>query len=820
MTAKQFVLRAACTLAAAALILSSQTAPREQPAFLPDGSFLLSSGWRVKPAGTQVKLDTLPMSSVLSPDGKFLVVLNGGYNPPSLSVLNVASGLEVGRTPVPDAWLGLAFAANGRKLWVGGGTSASVYEFSFSPQGELKQTSAVATVEPQKRTHSDFIGDVAVSPDGRQLFASDLFHDSILVFDTAPLKLVNKFKTGRRPYRILFHPDGQSFFVTSWADATLYHYQTDNGNQLAAVRLGQHPTDMIWRDKKVTPEGDEGDWKARIFVSAANTNNVYALGINESKDLKLVETINVATSPLHPLGMTPSALAISTDQSRMFVVCSDANAVAVVDVSEGRSHVLGFVPTGWYPTAAKALADGRLIVLNGKGGRSYPNPNGPNPTKKVAPVHLGGPSIEYVGRIQTGSASIIAPITEEQLNLYTSQVLANSPYTDAKLEDPGVTLPPAIDHVIYIVKENRTYDQMLGDLEIGASDPSLALFPEKVTPNHHKLAREFVLLDNFYVSGDVSADGHNWTTAAIASDYVQKFWPNSYAGRRKHYDYEGGEPAATPAAGYIWNNALAKGIPMRNYGYFANAKANSVPDGPQVESLRDASLRPVTNMDYPPFNLNVPDVKRVQIFLKDLAAWETSGQMPKFSIMRLGNDHTSGTAPGKITPQSAVADNDYALGQLVEAVSKSKFWKNTAIFVLEDDAQNGPDHIDSHRSPGFVLSPYTRRGVVDSTMYNTVSMLRTIELILGLRPMTHFDGGARPMASVFAKNPVMTPYSAEKPRISLEDRNPAVSLTAARSKELDFHDADLNDDDEMNDILWRAIKGTTPPAPVRSFLSR
>ena len=820
MTTTNFVWRAACATAAAALILSSQSAPREQPGFLPDGSFLLNSGWRVKPAGVQVKLDTLPMSSVLSPDGKFLVVLNGGYNPPSLSVLDTASGKEIGRTPVADAWLGLAFSANGRKLWVGGGTSASVYEFSFSAQGELKLTSAAGSVDPQKRTHSDFIGDVAISPDGRQLFAADLFHDAVLVFDTAPLQLVKTFKTGRRPYRILFHPDGQSFFVTSWADATLYHYQTDNGNQLAAVRLGQHPTDMIWRDKKVTPEGDEGDWKARIFVSAANTNNVYAVGISESKDLKLVETINVATTPLHPLGMTPSALAINADGSRMFVVCSDANAVAVVDVSEGRSHVLGFVPVGWYPTAARALADGRLIVLNGKGGRSYPNPGGPNPTKKVAPLHLGGPAIEYVGRIQTGTASIIPPITDEQLDDYTRQVLANSPYTDAKLDDPGVTLPPAIDHVIYIVKENRTYDQMLGDMEKGASDPSLVLFPEKVTPNHHKLAREFVLLDNFYVSGDVSADGHNWSTAAIASDYVQKFWPNSYAGRRKHYDYEGGEPAATPAAGYIWTNALARGVAMRNYGYFATAKTAREVDGPQVEKMRDAALGPVTNMDYAPFDLTVPDVRRAAVFLKDLAKWEAAGQMPRFCILRLGNDHTSGTAAGKIAPQSAVADNDFALGTLVEAVSKSTFWKNTAIFVLEDDAQNGPDHIDSHRSPAFVLSPYTRRGVVDSTMYNTVSVLRTIEMILGLRPMTHFDAGARPMASVFSKVAVLTPYVVEKPRISLEDRNPAVSPTAARSKELDFREADLNDDDEMNDILWRAIRGTSPPAPVRSFFSR
>ncbi len=810
-----------CIAAAAILILSSQSLPREQPGPLPDGSFLLPSGWRVKPAGQQVKLDTLPMSSVQSRDGKFLIVLNGGYNPPSLSVLDLTTAKIIGSTPVPDAWLGLALSANGRTLWVGGGSKASIFEFSFSEQGELKPARTFELVAAPTRTYQDFIGDVALSPDGRLLYAADLFHDTILVVNPQSGQVIERFKTGRRPYRILFHPDGKSFFVTSWADATLYHHQADNGQQLALLRLGQHPTDMLWRDKQTSPEGsEEGDWKARLFVSAANTNSVYAVGVSESKDLRLIETINVATTPMHPLGMTPSALALSADKNRMYVVCSDANAVAVVDVSDARSHVLGFVPSGWYPTAAQALADGRLIVLNGKGDRSYPNPGGPNPTIRPSPPHLGGTAIEYVGHIQVGSASIVPPITDEQLEKYTSQVLANSPYTDAKLENPGAPLPPAIDHVIYIVKENRTYDQMLGDLDKGASDATLALFPEKVTPNHHKLAREFVLLDNFYVSGDVSADGHNWSTAAIASDYVQKFWPNSYAKRRARYDYEGGEPAATPAAGYLWTNAKARGVSMRNYGYFANAKKTPTDDGVQVESVRDSVLAPVTNTFYRPFDLEYPDVKRAEVFLKDLGQFETTGQMPKLIVMRLGNDHTSGTAAGKIAPLSSVADNDFALGMIVEGVSKSKFWKNTAIFVLEDDAQNGPDHIDSHRSPAFVLSPYTRRGVVDSTMYNTVSVLRTIETILGMRPMTHFDAAARAMATVFATNPVMTPYDPEKPRIPLDARNPAVSATSARSEKLDFHEADLNDDDEMNDILWRAIRGSAPPAPVRSIFSK
>jgi hypothetical protein len=601
----------------------------------------------------------------------------------------------------------------------------------------------------------------------------------------------------------------------------MYRHQTANGAQLQMLRVGAHPTDMIWRDRTTTSEeGDDANWKARIFVSAANTNNVYAVGVSDSGDLRIAESINIATTPHHPLGMTPSALALSSDKNTLYVVCSDANAAAVVDVKEARSHVLGFVPTGWYPTAARALADGRLIVLNGKGSRTYPNPRGPNPTVRTTPAYRGDAIVEYVGRLQTGSASIIPPITEEALKKYTAEVLANSPYSDEKMDsDPG-PLPP-IEHVLYIVKENRTYDQVLGDIGKGASDASLCLFGENVGPNHHKLAREFILYDNFYVNSDVSADGHNWSTSAISNDYVEKLWPNSYGQRRKHYDYEGGEPAALPPAGYLWTNAAARGVSMRNYGYWATNLKTPAPDGAvQIEGVRDPVLARVTNMKFRSFDLEYPDVKRAQTFLDDLAQFEKADKMPALLIMRMGNDHTNGTAAGKLAPLSMFADNDYALGMIVEGLSRSKFWKSTAIFVLEDDAQNGPDHIDSHRSPAFVISPYTRRGIVDSTMYNTASMLRTMELILHMRPMTHYDAGARPMLGSFAKEPVLTPYSAEKPRISLEEHNPQNSTTAARSARLDFQEADLNDDDEMNDILWLALKGTDPPPPVRSMFGK
>ena len=813
---------AAITMVVVAALLSSQPAPREQVGPLANGGFLLNSGWRVKPAGTQIPLDTLPMNAVLSQDGRFLIVLNGGYKPPSISVLDTRSGAEIGRTPVADGWLGLALSPNGKTLWVGGGSKASIFEFSLDENGKLQPTRTFEIVKPADKTYRDFIGDVAVSPDGRLLYACDIYHDSIVVVNPQSGMLIERFKTGRRPYRILFHPDGKTFYVTSWADGTLHRHQTSNGAELQVLRVGAHPTDMIWRDRSGAGEA-EANWAARIFVAAANTNNVYAVAVANSGDLRVAESINVATTPQHPLGMTPSALALSADKSKLYVVCSNANAAAIVDVAEARSHVLGFIPTGWYPTAAKVLADGRLVVLNGKGSQSYPNAkNGPNPTLRPAPVQQGSPAAPpaYVGRLQIGSASIIPPPTDDQLKAYTAEVLSNSPYNDMKLERQPAGIPAAIEHVIYIVKENRTYDQVLGDIGKGESDASLCIFRENVGPNHHKLAREFVLFDNFYVNGDVSGDGHNWSTSAIANDYVEKLWPNSYGRRRVHYDYEGGEPAALPPAGYLWTNASAAGVSMRNYAYWATNKKVAGEDGVQVESVRDPILAKVTNLKYRGFDLDYPDVKRAQVFLQDLADFEKTDKMPQLITMRLGNDHTSGTTAGKIAPLSLFADNDYALGMIVEGVSRSKFWKNTAIFVLEDDAQNGPDHIDSHRSAAYVISPYTHTGTIDSTMYNTTSMLRTMELILHLRPMTHFDAGARPMLNCFAQQAKLTPYQAEKPRISLEERNPPNSATAARSARLDFSQEDLNDDDELNDILWLAIRHTDPPAPVRSMFGK
>ncbi len=812
----------AVALISCVAMLSSQPSPREQVGPLAGGAFLLNSGWVLDPVGKQVSLDTLPMSSALSRDGKYLLVLNGGYRPPSITVVETATGTVKSRIPVPDAWLGIAFTRSGDRVYVGGGSKASVFEFTFA-DGALTAARTFPVPSLDKVSGHDMIGDVALSPDDRLIYAADLYHDSVVVLNPQSGMVIERFKTGRRPYRILFHPDGKSFFVTSWADGMMGHFDAANGSQLARIPLGAHPTDMVWRNGSVADaDGDQSKYNARIFVAAANTNSVYSVGINASKDLSVVERINISMTAQQPLGMTPSALALSPDGKRLFVACSDGNVAAVVDVSTVASRVEGFIPTGWYPTAVRALASGALVVINGKGVRSYPNPDGPNPGKRVAQIHEGGVrEPQYVAYMQTGTASWIPPFTDEQLAAWTQKSMSLSPYRDAKLDLPS-TFPPQIQHVLYIEKENRTYDQVLGDMKQGNGDDSLVLFGENVTPNLHKIARQFVLLDNFYVNADVSADGNNWSTAAIAPDWVQKLWPTEYAGRHKLYDFEEQDIGALPPAGYIWTNADMKGLSVRNFGFMVENTREIAPVGSdQIQKINDPALaKPnITNRAFRSFDLAYTDINRAKTFLADLADFEKTGNMPRLMVMRLGNDHTNGVTAGRLSPLSMAADNDQGVGMIVEGISKSKFWGSTAIFILEDDAQNGPDHVDSHRSPAYVISPFVKRHQVDSHMYNTTSMLRTIELILGLRPMTHFDAAAPPMSAVFQATADLAPYALEAPRTPLDAHNPprAAGQVADNMK---FDREDENDDDALNDVLWRAIRKDAPPPPVRSYFGK
>jgi hypothetical protein len=557
-----------------------------------------------------------------------------------------------------------------------------------------------------------------------------------------------------------------------------------------------------------------------LFVACANSTRVSVL---DTKTGKAIQTLDAGLYAGHPAGNTPNSLSLTPDGQLLFVANADANNLAVFNVAKpGDAKPLGFIPVGWYPTSVRYHAVSKKIyVANGKGLMPEANRHGPNPTKDRHDLE------EYIAKLFQGTLSVIDLPTPEKLAALSKQAFACSPLR----RDLGVTVEgsrdnpiPAkpgekspIKHCVYVIKENRTYDQILGDMKEGNGDPSICLFPEKVTPNHHKLAREFVLLDNFYVESEVSADGHQWTMAAYCTDYVEKVWPLVYRGGSTKFGYpsEGTNPLMeTPAGGYLWDRAAAAGLNYRSYGeWISNGKKPGDPGKAKVKSL-EGHFDPL----YRGFDLAYRDVKRAERFIEELKRFEREGAMPNLIILRLPNDHTEGTRVGKPTPTAFVADNDLALGMVVEAVSKSKFWKETALFVVEDDAQNGPDHVDAHRTIAFVVSPYTKRKYVDSTMYSTASMLRTMELILGLKPMSQFDAAAKPMYASFTAKPDLTPYEKLVPKVDRDEKNPKTAWGAKESEKLDLDEEDLADDLLFNEIIWRSVKGADSPmpAPVRA----
>ncbi len=508
----------------------------------------------------------------------------------------------------------------------------------------------------------------------------------------------------------------------------------------------------------------------------------------------------------------------------LLIANADNNNVAMFNVSEpGRSRSMGFLPAGWYPTSVRyGPLDKRIYIANGKGLISHANPNGPDPIKNPS-ANIR----QYIGGLLRGTLSVIDPPSPETMAKYTETAYRSSPLKadqappveppekdnpiPARLGDPS-----PIKHCIYVVKENRTYDQVFGDLPEGNGAPHLCLFPERVTPNQHALAREFVLLDNFYVESEVSADGHEWTMAAYATDFVEKTWPLVYRGGKKKLQYpsEGAFEIAVPAGGYLWDRCREAGVSYRSYGEFIKESGGVAQPGKAVAKALEGHFDP----HFRPWDLDYPDVKRAERFAEELRGFEQAGEMPQFIVLRLPNDHTAGQAKGKPTPTAMVADNDLAVGLLVEAVSQSKFWKDTAIFIVEDDAQNGSDHVDAHRTVALVVSPYCKRNAVDSSMYSTSSMLRTMELILGLKPMSQFDAAARPMYASFQAKPDLRPYKHRPANVDLTAMNPDTGWGAEQTAKLDLSREDAADDLLLNQIVWKSVRGPDAqmPPPVRA----
>ena len=758
-----------------------------------------------------------------------MLVATSGYNAHELSLIDMDQRKVVDHQTVRESWFGLAISPDGDRIWWSGGGANKVHAFRLADGHLTAETEANLTASPdcsvnKKAARSHFGSGLAIDSNRKALYSLDIDGGGISAFDVIGRKVLKSAVAGARPYDVALSRNGEQLFVSDWAGRTVRVLDAADLRTVSKIAVGEHPNQIA-----VHPKDD------RIFVACASSDCVSVI---DARRGIVTETIHTALFPLAPEGSTPDALAIAPDGKTLFVANADNNDVAVIDIAApSRSQVKGFIPTGWYPTAVAVSSDGKQLLIGvGKGLGTKANP--------IPSALLGGSKAEFaakaraemtrnrtdrdprhphVGATLSGSLSIVPVPDDKSLAEYTETVYKNCPYSDRLLTDAPnarktaiptrVGDPSPIKHVLYIIKENRTYDQVFGDMPRGNGDPSLVMFGRDVTPNHHKLAEEFVLLDNLYCNGHVSADGHPWSTMAYATDYVARNWALTYSSRSGIDEDDEGDLTKAPS-GYLWDACARAGLSYRNYGEYGHRV--SQPDG----SFKiEGEVPGLVGHMCPDYGISkVPgkrarDTDNAETFLREFREFEQNGNLPRLMIMSLGEDHTTGTRPGTYTPRACVASNDLALGRMVDAITRSKYWPETAIFVIEDDAQNGPDHVDAHRTIGLVISPYTKRKYLDSSQYSTVSMIRTIELILGLPPLSQFDAAARPMFDSFTDQADISTYAHEPARIDINELNATTAYGADRSNKMDFDEYDRIDDFELNEILWRSIKGIDAPLP-------
>ena len=765
---------------------------------------LLPNGWKLSPAGHGLPLGDLPLNIQLSASGKYLAVTNNGQSTQSLQLIDPKTETQLDEKVLGKSWYGLAFSHDEKKVYASGGHDNWILAFQiqnnkFGPADTIK----LGDQWPKNKICPTGI---VVNKNNTRLYTVTKEDSSLYIIDPNNRSILNKVKLTAEAYSCVLSPDEKNLYISIWGGEEVACYNTVTGT-LSHIKTGNHPNELLLNKKGNI-----------LFVANANDNSV---SIINTITRKTIEVVSTSLYPTKLTGSTTNGLALSANEKTLYIANADNNCLAVFDVTRpGSSQSLGFIPVGWYPTNIKTLGN-KILVANGKGFTSMANPKGPMPVKKVdnSGYQKGATNSkeQYIGGLFKGTLSFIDAPQPEQLKVYTRQVYANTPFNNKVVSlAPGVEGNPIprnknqkspIKHVFYIIKENRTYDQVLGDMPEGNGDTSLCIFGKKVTPNHHAIANEFVLLDNFYVDAEVSADGHNWSMAAYATDYIEKTWPTSYGGRGGSYDSEGTRKVGDPRDGYIWDYCNRAGVSYRTYGEFVdNGKAN-------IKALQGHFCA-----HSPGFNLAVQDQKRVDVWAHDFDSLLTKNAVPQFNTIRISNDHTSGQRKGAVSPIAAVGDNDLAIGRFIEHLSKSSIWKESVVFILEDDAQNGSDHIDAHRSPVFIAGPYVKRNAVIHNMYSTSGVLRTIELILGLPPMSQYDAAAMPMYECFTDKPDFSPYVAKPAQVDIEQRNMAVNESSKRSDKFNFAKEDAIPDLDLNEVIWKSVKGESSvmPAPKRS----
>ena len=769
------------------------------------GRTSLPNGWKLTPVGKLLPLGDLPLNMAVSPDRKLLAVTNNGQSDQSIHLINPESMQLLDSVVIAKGWLGLTFSKDGKNLFASGGNDNWVMRFQVKNNKIVPyDTLVIGKKWPEKIS----IAGIAVDAKQELLYTVTKENNSLYVFDIKAKKIKSRIPLGGEGYACLLSGDEKTLYISCWGCDRIILFDTEKQIVKGYIPVGDNPNDIcITRDGKY------------LFVSNANDNSVSVISTEKNR---VIEVLNSALYPNSPSGSTANSVALCEDEKSLYIANADNNCLAVFDISEpGESKSKGFIPTGWYPTCVRIIKD-HIYVANGKGLTSKPNPLGPSPMNKKEAVarhaDIQNRKAQYIAGLFRGTLQSVKVPDENQLGIYSKAVYNNVPYSKEKEMvsngEKGNPVPSRvgdvspIKYVFYVIKENRTYDQVLGDVPTGNGDTSLVLFGEKITPNLHNLVNQFVLLDNFYVDGEVSADGHNWTMGAYATDYLEKNWPVSYGGRGGSYPGEGEREIANNKNGFLWDYCKKFGVSYRSYGEFiSDAKTANIP------VLNDHFCKDFTGWD-----LSFRDTARFREWKRDFEALLAKGNVPKLNTLRFGNDHTEGLRLGRPTPKAFAADNDLAVGLFVEYLSNSPIWNESVIIILEDDAQNGPDHVDAHRSTTYVAGGFVKQGYVDHTMYSTSSALRTIELILGLPPMTQYDASAEPMWRCFNATATHPPFKAVPNLVDLNLKNKAENDLSRLSEKFDFSKEDRIPDALFNEVLWSAIKGTeTPcPAPVRA----
>ena len=792
------------TLCIAAVSISLQSIAQIPGKIAATNQVLLPNGWKLSPVGRSLPLGDLPLNMQLSASGKLLAVTNNGQSTQSIQLIDPKTEKLLDERIIKKSWYGLAFSHDEKTLYASGGNDNRILAYPIE-NNKIGAADTIKLGESWPKNKICTTG-ITLNKSNTRLYTATKEDSALYVIDPASHKILKKVKLAAEAYSCILSPDEKTLYISIWGGEEVSCYSTVTG-AISNIKTGNHPNELLLNKK--------GTW---LFVANANDNSVSVIN---TATRKTVEVISTSLYPTKLTGSTSNGLALSANEKTLYIANADNNCLAVFDVTKpGESKSQGFIPVGWYPTNVKTLGS-KILVANGKGFTSMANPKGPQPVKKTdnsgyqkSPVNSRE---QYIGGLFKGTLSFIDAPNEVQLKGYTKQVYANTPFNNkiaaTAAGETGNPIPrrrgekSPIKHVFYIIKENRTYDQVLGDMQKGNGDTSLCIFGAKVTPNLHAVANEFVLLDNFYVDAEVSADGHNWSMAAYATDFIEKTWPTSYGGRGGNYDSEGTRKVGDPRDGYIWDYCKRAGVTYRTYGEFVdNGK-------PNIKSLKDHFCAQA-----PGFDLSVTDIKRSEVWAHDFDSLLSVNAVPQFNTIRISNDHTSGQRKGAISPIAAVADNDQGVGRIIEHLSLSPIWKESVVFVLEDDAQNGPDHIDAHRSPVYVAGPYVKRNEAIHSMYSTSGVLRTIELILGLPPMSQYDASAVPLYECFTGKPDFSPYILKPAQVNLEQRNVADNKSSIRSEHFNFTKEDAIPDLDLNEVIWKYVKGENAvlPAPKRS----